>query len=73
MRKMVKRLLKKYKSPSEDCDIAISTVISQCKLWTDNGEPQREKSLYKYVSEVELNKVAEGSVPYKMNDPEEEA
>lgn len=36
MRKMVKRLLKKYKYPPEDYDIAISTVISQCEMWTDN-------------------------------------
>ena len=37
MRKMVKRLLKKYKYPPEDYDFAINTVISQCELWTDNG------------------------------------
>ena len=36
MRKMVKRLLKKYKYPPEDYDTAISTVISQCEMWTVN-------------------------------------
>ena len=36
MRKMVKRLLKKYKYPPEDYDTAISTVISQCEMWTDH-------------------------------------
>ena len=36
MRKMVKHLLKKYKYPLEDYDTAISTVISQCEVWTDN-------------------------------------
>ena len=36
MRKMVKHLLKKYKYPPEDYDTAISTVISQCEMWTDN-------------------------------------
>ena len=36
MRKLVKRLLKKYKYPPEDYDFAIDTVISQCELWTDN-------------------------------------
>ena len=36
MRKMVKRLLKKYKYPPEDYEMAIDTVISQCELWTDN-------------------------------------
>lgn len=36
MRKMVKHLLKKYKYPPEDYDTAISMVISQCEMWTDN-------------------------------------
>ena len=36
MRKMVKHLLKKYKYPPEDYNTAISTVISQCEMWTDN-------------------------------------
>ena len=36
MRRMVKRLLKKYDYPPEDYDFAIKTVISQCELWTDN-------------------------------------
>lgn len=36
MRKMVKRLLKKYKYPPEKYDDAIDTVISQCEMWTDN-------------------------------------
>ena len=36
MRKMVKHLLKKYKYAPEDYDTAISTVISQCEMWTDN-------------------------------------
>lgn len=36
MRKIVKLLLKKYKYPPEDYDTAISTVISQCEMWTDN-------------------------------------
>ena len=38
MRKMVKRLLKKYHYPPENCEDAIETVISQCEMWTDNGE-----------------------------------
>ncbi len=36
MRKMVKRLLKKYKYPPEQYEDAIDTVISQCEMWTDN-------------------------------------
>lgn len=38
MRKMVKRLLKKYKYPPEGMDDAISTVVGQCEMWTDNEE-----------------------------------
>ncbi|MBO5050264.1 MAG: type I restriction endonuclease subunit R [Oscillospiraceae bacterium] len=36
MRKMVKRLLKKYDYPPEQYEDAIETVISQCEMWTDN-------------------------------------
>ena len=36
MRKMVKHLLKKFKCPPVEYDTAISTVISQCEMWTDN-------------------------------------
>lgn len=61
---MVKRLLKKYKYPPEDYGFAISTVISQCELWTDNVEPRKEDKFYKYVSEIELSKVAEDTVSY---------
>ena len=35
MRVMVKRLLKKYKYPPEGMEDAISTVMSQCEMWTD--------------------------------------
>ena len=38
MRKMVKRLLKKYKYPPEGMDDAVQTVMTQCELWTDNME-----------------------------------
>lgn len=36
MRKMVKRLLKKYKYPPEGMEDAVQTVISQCEMWIDN-------------------------------------
>lgn len=36
MRKMVKRLLKKYDYPPAGVEDAINTVISQCEMWTDN-------------------------------------
>jgi type I restriction enzyme R subunit len=36
MRRMVKKLLKKYKYPPEGMEDAISTVIGQCEMWIDN-------------------------------------
>lgn len=37
MRRMVKRLLRKYKYPPDGMEDAISTVIGQCEMWTDTG------------------------------------
>lgn len=59
MRIMVKRLLKKYKYPPEDYDIAITTVISQCELWTDNLSPIHGTQTY-HIPDV-LQKVADKS------------
>ena len=36
MRRMVKKLLKKYKYPPEGMEDAIATVIGQCEMWADN-------------------------------------
>ncbi|MCL2503709.1 MAG: DUF3387 domain-containing protein, partial [Coriobacteriia bacterium] len=36
MRRMVKRLLKKYRYPPEGVEDAIATVIGQCEMWTDS-------------------------------------
>ena len=36
MRRMVKKLLKKYKYPPEGMEDAIAIVIGQCEMWTDN-------------------------------------
>ncbi len=38
MRRMIKRLLKKYKYPPEEAANALETVIRQCEEWTDNDE-----------------------------------
>lgn len=35
MRRLVKRLLKKYKYPPDGMEDAIQTVMSQCELWAD--------------------------------------
>ena len=34
MRRMIKRLLKKYKYPPEEAENALETVIHQCEQWT---------------------------------------
>ena len=46
MRVMVKRLLKKYKYPPEGMDDAISTVMSQCEMWTDNDISLKEEPVF---------------------------
>jgi len=38
MRRMVKRLLKKYKYPPEGLEDAIKTVIAQCEMWADEEQ-----------------------------------
>jgi type I restriction enzyme R subunit len=45
MRRMVKKLLKKYKYPPEGMEDAIATVIGQCEMWTD-----KEPRYYDYPS-----------------------
>lgn len=41
MRMMIKRLLKKHKYPPEGMDDAVTTVMLQCELWTDNNDMDR--------------------------------
>lgn len=68
MRKMVKRLLKKYRYPPENYDFAISTVISQCELWTDNVYmPCNEERLktYSFQSDEGIIMAAEATELYK--------
>jgi len=36
MRRMVKKLLKRYKYPPDGMEDAIATVIGQCEMWVDN-------------------------------------
>ncbi|MCL2321282.1 MAG: type I restriction endonuclease subunit R [Oscillospiraceae bacterium] len=36
MRRMIKKLLKRFNYPPEGMDDAITTVIEQCEMWTDN-------------------------------------
>ena len=36
MRRMVRKLLKKYKYPPEGQDDALAIIISQCEMWADS-------------------------------------
>ena len=72
MRKMVKRLLKKYKYPPEDYDIAITTVLNQCEMWADNGTDvyeayQNRDYVYEFAPQTEQLKVAEPLKEYGKN------
>ena len=60
MRKMVKRLLKRHRYPPEDYEYAITTVISQCELWTDNNDMiKSDSNVVPYVlPKAKLDKVA---------------
>ena len=37
MRRIVKRLLKKYKYPPEGQEAALETIMTQCEMWSDNN------------------------------------
>ena len=47
MRKMVKRLLKRYKYPPEGMEDAVKTVMSQCEMWTDQMGASKGLRFYK--------------------------
>lgn len=38
MRMLIRRLLKKHKYPPEGMEDAVSVVMTQCELWTDNTD-----------------------------------
>jgi type I restriction enzyme R subunit len=46
MRMMIKRLLKKHKYPPDGMDDAVTTVMIQCELWTDNNDMEERMSSY---------------------------
>lgn len=58
MRRMVKRLLKKYKYPPDGVEDAVKTVIGQCELWVDNGDTAEGTAnrMAAYFSKMSENK-----------------
>lgn len=45
MRRLVKRLLKKYKYPPEDAEDAMNVVLKQCEQWADSDESINKRKL----------------------------
>ena len=45
MRRLVKRLLKKYKYPPEEAENALATVLSQCEQWADDDSMLQQRKL----------------------------
>jgi type I restriction enzyme R subunit len=74
MRMMIKRLLKKHKYPPEGMDDAVTTVMIQCELWTDNND--MEQRTVSYMEDFNrkpqnLQMVAEEIVPYGTKTEED--
>ena len=71
MRRLVKRLLKKYKYPPEEAEDAMNVVLKQCEQWADNEETDTavvvetgtvvaKKSIGKKAQEVRM--IPQGSI-----------
>lgn len=74
MRRLVKRLLKKYKYPPEESENAMEVVLRQCEEWTDNTSEldysvlEPYSKVHKMGPDNEYQKqVAEPSVKYNKN------
>ena len=79
MRRLVKRLLKKYKYPPEEAEDAMNVVLKQCEQWADNEETNTavvveqeavvaKKSIGKKAQEVQM--IPKGSM---LEDVEDDA
>ena len=54
MRRLVKRLLKKYKYPPEEAEGAMNIVLKQCEQWAENGEYYTPKKLMNVVDDTDV-------------------
>lgn len=63
MRKMVKRLLKKYHYPPEEAAHALETVIRQCEQWTDNEATVNDSKIY-HCDKPDYSMAAEDGIGY---------
>lgn len=66
MRMMIKKLLKKHRYPPEGMEDAVQTVMTQCELWADNTDIERQEEVidYSFGLEENLSRVAEDPKPY---------
>lgn len=55
MRMMIKKLLKKYKYPPEGMEDALTTVMVQCELWTDNNDLEENNYRETKITQVHLS------------------
>ena len=73
MRRLVKRLLKKYKYPPEESENAKEVVLKQCEEWTDNTSETSnsligERKPYSISSNSDfLQQVAEPATKYERD------
>lgn len=63
MRKMVKRLLKKYHYPPEEAAHALETVIRQCEQRTDNEATVNDSKIYQF-DKPDYSMAAEDGIGY---------
>lgn len=72
MRKMIKRLLKKYKYPPEEAANALETVIHQCERWAESDgleEYVANENVVKYdFQEPQYSVAADSTIEYKAKD-----
>ena len=54
MRRLVKRLLKKYKYPPEEAEGAMNIVLKQCEQWAENGEYYTPKKLINVEDDTDV-------------------
>lgn len=72
MRRLVKRLLRKYKYPPEESENAMEIVLKQCEEWTDNASEINNSIIYEDTPHYAitdknkyLQRVAEPPIKYK--------
>jgi type I restriction enzyme R subunit len=69
MRRMIKRLLKKYKYPPEEAENALETVIHQCEQWTDTSSDEYSvnESTQKYNFQQSYYSIAADEIQEEYN------